>query len=140
RLRPGDSAVMHHEDIDRVAAEGLVESRVVAVVNAARSISGRYPNVGPLLLAAAGIVLVDGVGSEVLDRVADGGRLSLDEGWLLVDGAVVGVGTRQTVESLDIELEAAKARIGAELARFAENTLEYMQAEQFLLLDTPDTP
>ena len=34
----------------------------VAVVNAAASISGRYPNLGPLLLCQAGIPLVDDVG------------------------------------------------------------------------------
>ena len=36
------------------------------------SITGRYPNLGPLLLCQAGIPLVDGVGPAVLER---GGRL-----------------------------------------------------------------
>ncbi|HEV7886596.1 MAG TPA: hypothetical protein VGO92_03490, partial [Acidimicrobiales bacterium] len=66
RLSPGDIAVIDHEDLDRVAAEGLIEARVGAVVNAAKSMSGRYPNVGPLLLAAAGIPLVDEVGPQVM--------------------------------------------------------------------------
>ena len=44
----------------------------VAVVNAAPSISGRYPNVGPLLLAAAGIPLLDDVGPEVMEAVDEG--------------------------------------------------------------------
>ena len=42
------------------------------MVNASASISGRYPNVGPLLLAAAGIPLVDGVGPEVMTAVTEG--------------------------------------------------------------------
>src|SRR3712207_9169712 len=44
RLRPGDIAVIDHVDIDRVSADALVACRVGAVVNAAPSISGRYPN------------------------------------------------------------------------------------------------
>ena len=43
RLRPGDIAVVDHADIYSVAVDGLVESGTAAVVNAAESISGRYP-------------------------------------------------------------------------------------------------
>ena len=62
RLRPGDVAVIDHVDIDRVAAETLVEKAPVVVVNAAQSISGRYPNAGPAILVDAGIPLLDAVG------------------------------------------------------------------------------
>ena len=34
RIQPGEIAVIDHEDLDRVAAEGLVERGVSAVVNA----------------------------------------------------------------------------------------------------------
>jgi uncharacterized membrane-anchored protein len=47
RLRAGEIAVIDHVDIDRVSADALVGTRVAAVVNAAPSISGRYPNLGP---------------------------------------------------------------------------------------------
>ena len=60
RLRPGDVAVLDHLDLDRATAQALVDGGVVAVVNASSFISGRYPNLGPQLLAGAG--------------VADGGR------------------------------------------------------------------
>ncbi|MBN9325909.1 MAG: hypothetical protein J0I87_03190, partial [Cellulomonas sp.] len=50
RLRPGDVAVIDHLDLDRVAAEALVACRPAAVLNAARSTSGRYPNLGPEIL------------------------------------------------------------------------------------------
>ena len=44
---PGEIAVVDHLDMDRAAAVALVDAGVVAVVNAAPSISGRYPNLGP---------------------------------------------------------------------------------------------
>ena len=58
RLEPGDIAVIDHADIDRVAADGLIDSGVAAVVNASPCITGRYPNGGPLRLVKAGILLV----------------------------------------------------------------------------------
>ena len=58
RLRAGDIAIIDHVDIDRVSADALVACQVAAVVNAAPSISGRYPNLGPEILVAGGIPLL----------------------------------------------------------------------------------
>lgn len=140
RLKPGDIAVIDHEDLDRVAAEGLAESGIVAVINAAACISGRYPNVGPLILARAGVAVVDSVGPRLTERVRDGAAVRIEGERILVDDEPFAVGRRQTTESMEALIELAKSTIGAELARFAENTLEYMQAEQYLLLDSPDVP
>jgi uncharacterized membrane-anchored protein len=139
RLRPGEIAVIDHLDLDRVAAEGLVLAEPAAVVNAAASVSGRYPNVGPLLLAAAGIPLLDDVGSEVMDAIADGASVTV-EGDRVVAGAWEGVGVRQTMASLEERIATAKATMGEELERFAENTLEYLRRERHLALDEPDVP
>lgn len=138
-LRPGDIAVIDHVDLDRVAAEGLVEADVAAVVNAAASISGRYPNLGPLLIAAAGIPLIDNVGDEVMDLVIDGERLSID-GIRLVSSNWSGIGERQTLASLEKDIDAAKDAMGDELERFATNTLEYLREERHLILDPPKPP
>jgi uncharacterized membrane-anchored protein len=139
RLRPGDIAVIDHLDLDRVAAEGLVLAEPAAVINASASVSGRYPNVGPLLLAAAGIPLVDGVGAGIMDAVDDGELITIDGGHVVV-GAWEGVGDRQTLASLEVSIATARASMGEELARFAENTLEYLQRERHLVLDEPDVP
>jgi uncharacterized membrane-anchored protein len=53
RLRPGDIAIIDHADLDRVSAESLLSCEVAAVVNAAPSMTGRYPNLGPQLLVEA---------------------------------------------------------------------------------------
>lgn len=140
RVGHGDIVVIDHADLDRVAAEGLVAVGVTAVINAAPSITGRYPNVGPLLLAAAGITLVDSVGSEALETIPEGVAIRIEGGQIVVGDRVACQGNRQTLESLGEQVEAAKASIGQELARFAENTLEYMRAEQFLLLESPEVP
>jgi uncharacterized membrane-anchored protein len=139
-LLPNEVAVINHEDLDRVAAEGLVEANPAAIVNAARSISGKYPNVGPLLIAAAGIPLVDGVGEAVMTRITNGALVRIDDGDVYVESDRIGSGTRQTLQSLEAEYEAAKVTVGEELERFAENTLEFMRRERQLLFDTPALP
>ena len=140
RIAPGEIAIIDHKDLDRVAAETLVEAKVAAVVNAAPSVSGRYPNVGPLVVVAAGIPLVDGVGSDVLLAIEDGTLVSVVEDEVRVGQHVVAVGERQTMETLEHKIEAARSQIGDELERFAQNTLAYMQEEAHLLVDQPDVP
>jgi uncharacterized membrane-anchored protein len=138
-LRPGDVVVIDHLDLDRVAAEGLVEARPAAVVNARPCISGRYPNVGPLLLAAAGIPVLDDVGAEVMELVLDGAEVLLVGNELRAgDWQVEGV--RQDLASMEHAVARAKATMGAALEEFAENTLEYLRRERHLALDEPDVP
>jgi uncharacterized membrane-anchored protein len=140
RLRPGDVAVIDHPDLDRVAAETLVDAAPAAVVNASPSITGRYPNVGPLLLCRAGIPLVDGAGDEVMDAVVEGAPVTVEGNNVLVGGTVVARGTRQSTESLDAAIDAARTNLGPELERFAVNTADYVRQEIDLLIDELEVP
>src|SRR5580658_9722307 len=78
RLCPGDIAIIDHADLDLTGADALAGRRVAAVVNVARSITGRYPNRGPQLLSDAGIPLIGVGGLEIFDRVQEGQRVRLD--------------------------------------------------------------
>lgn len=140
RIRPGEVAVIDHTDLDRVAAEGLVEAQVAAVVNAAPSISGRYPNVGPLLVAAAGIPLVDRAGPAVMERIREGDLVRVEGDRVLVGDRLVARGRRQDLRSLEQQLELARRSMADTLGRFAENTLSYIRREGHLLTDTPPLP
>jgi uncharacterized membrane-anchored protein len=140
RVRPGEVAVIDHADLDRVAAEGLVEAHVAAVVNAAPSITGRYPNVGPLLVAAAGIPLVDCAGPAVVERIRDGDLVRVEGDLVLVGDEVVARGRRQDLRSLEAQLEAARRTMSDTLGRFAENTLDFIRREGHLLTESPDLP
>ena len=110
------------------------------MVNVSRSISGRYPNMGPLLLAAAGIPLIDDVGPGVMTAVQEGEVLHVAGAEVRAGDRLVGAGTRHTLESLELQLEKAKRSVGGELERFAENTLEYLRREHHLLTDSPALP
>jgi uncharacterized membrane-anchored protein len=140
RAQPGDIAVIDHEDIDRVAAEGLVAAGVTAVVNARRSISGRYPNLGPLILVEAGIPVVDGVGPLLMQKVREGAPLRVDGDRLFVDDRLVGVGQLQTTQTILLAMDFAKSSLDDRFESFAQNTIEYMHRERDLLFGGSGLP
>src|SRR5260221_11594661 len=135
RLCPGHVAIIDHVDLDLTGADALIGRQVAAVVNAARSISGRYPNRGPQLLVDAGIPLIDDVGPEVFDRVQEGQCVRLDGDTLYVGDQVVAKGTQQDAGSVASAMAKAKANVAAEIEAFATNTLEYIKREYSLLID-----
>ncbi|MDI6912424.1 putative cytokinetic ring protein SteA [Nocardioides sp.] len=134
RLRPGDVAVLDHTDLDRTTAQALVDAGVVAVVNAAPMISGRYPSLGPEVLVAAGITVVDQVGSAGLAAIADGGVVRVDGGTVLVEDRPVAVGRQVDGDTVARELTAARDGLTAHLETFTHNTAEFLRREQDLLL------
>lgn len=140
RLGRDDIAIIDHVDMDRVSAESLLETGVEVVVNASRSISGAYPNVGPLLLARAGIQILDGVGPEVFDSLSEGDVVEVAGTDLLHGGVVVATGERLTVSSVESAMETAKDSLGDQLDRFARNTLEFLEREKALLTDGAGIP
>jgi uncharacterized membrane-anchored protein len=139
RLRPGDVAVIDHEDLDRIAAESLVQAQPAAVLNAARSSTGRYPNEGPLLVVRAGIPLVDDLGPAIME-LSEGTAVEVVGGEVRVDGEVVVPGTRQDEAAVLAVHEASRAQLGPELNRFVENTVEYVEHNRDLLDDELEMP
>jgi uncharacterized membrane-anchored protein len=140
RIRPGEVAVIDHEDLDRISAEGLVAGGAAAVVNASPSITGRYPNLGPLVLVQAGVPLVDGVGKLIMEKVREGAHIWVDGDRVYADEELVGVGTRQTQSGVLEAMEEARSRLAADFDAFARNTLEYLQRERDLLFGGEGMP
>ena len=140
RLRPGDVAIIDHRDLDRVSGEDLVACGVSAVINCAPSSTGSYPNMGPLLVAQAGIALVDVPGNELFDRLHDGDPVVVKGGEVLCRGERVAVGTLLEAERLQAETDQRRAEIGEALEAFAHNTVQYMLEERDLLAGRIDLP
>jgi uncharacterized membrane-anchored protein len=135
RVEPGEIAVVDHVDLDRVSADALVTRRVAAVVNASPSTSGRYPNLGPEILLAAGIPLLDGVGDEVFRELRDGDVVRLDGDCLHLGERVVARGVLQDEQTVGVAMAEARAGLATQLEAFAANTMEYLLTERDLLLD-----
>src|SRR6478609_6658 len=139
RLKPGDIAVIDHEDLDRVSAEALVACQPVAVLNAARSTSGRYPNLGPEILVGAGVPLIDDLGADVM-AITEGHRLRVVDGAVYDGDTLVAEGVLQTEASVAAAMEEARAGLSVQLESFAANTMDYLRRERDLLLDGIGVP
>jgi len=140
RLSMGDIAIIDHVDLDKVSADALLRLQVAAVVNAAPSISGRYPNLGPQVLVEAGVPLVDNVGPEVFRKVSEGTQVRLHDGTLYVGDVPVAKGQVQTPETVAGAMAATKDGLAVQLQAFVANTLEYAKGEGGLLIDGISAP
>jgi uncharacterized membrane-anchored protein len=144
RLRPGDIAVLDQVDLDGPTAESLVEAGVAAVVNRAAMISGRFPNRGPQVLLDARIPMVDQAGGvdgrDLLAAVADGRRIVLREGTVLVGDQVVAQGRELTAEDVEQQLAAAEAGMVTQLQTIAHNSAEFVRRDEALVLHGEGVP
>lgn len=139
RLEEGEIAVIDHEDIDRVAAESLVAAKPVAVLNAAKSTTGRYPNLGPSILLESGIILIDDLGPDIM-TLHEGQAVSIDGDSVFAGDKLVAQGIRQTVETNDQAMALARDGMSSQIEAFAANTMEYLARERDLLLNAVGIP
>jgi len=135
RVGPGDIAVLDILDLDRVTADALVDAGVVGVVNASPSISGRYPNLGPEVLVANNIALIDNAGPEIFKKIKDGSKVRLYDGGVYHGERRLVHGVERTDEEIADLMHDAKTGLVAHLEAFAGNTIEFIRSESPLLID-----
>ncbi|MGN6635403.1 MAG: putative cytokinetic ring protein SteA [Oryzihumus sp.] len=140
RLKPGDIAVIDHQDIDKVSAEALLACRPAAVVNASPSISGRYPNLGPEILVDAGVPLLDNTGRDVMHALHEGQQVRIEGDEIYVGDTIVAKGHLFDHDAVQAAMNEARAGLAVQLEAFAANTMEYLRRERELLLDGVGVP
>lgn len=135
RVAPGDIVVIDVLDLDRITADALVEADIAAVINASPSISGRYPNLGPEVLVANGVTLIDETGPEVFKKVKDGARVRLHSGGVYSGDRRLILGIERTDQEVAELMHEAKSGLVSHLEAFAGNTIEFIRSESPLLID-----
>ncbi|MGO4617047.1 putative cytokinetic ring protein SteA [Nocardia sp. 2YAB30] len=146
RVGPGDIVVLDEMDIDRMTADRLVEAGVVAVINTSPSISGRYPNLGPEVLVANGVLLLDTVSSDAFGKIKDGSKVRIDGGVVYADKMikkepeVLVEGIELTDSAVAERMIEARDGLADHLEAFAGNTIEFIRTESPLLIDGIGVP
>ncbi len=140
RLHSGEIAVIDHADIDRETAQALAAQRVAAVVNAADSITGRFPHDGPLALVERGIPLIDGVGDEIFSRLYDGLQIAIVGNHVLLGDERVATGRRQTPVTVRARMEVAERGLDDQIGLFAAGALEYLRDQDVSLTQLSELP
>jgi uncharacterized membrane-anchored protein len=103
------------------------------VLNAAPSSTGRYPNVGPLVLAERGVHLVDLPGQPLFDELSEGEQITVRGGVVLRDGKPLFEGEVQELDAVRHTHERQRMKLGEALEAFAENTMSHIREERELL-------
>lgn len=139
-LASGEIAIIDHQDLDAMGAMGLVEAGVLAVLNAADSISGRYPNLGPELLLENQIVLIDQLGDQIFTQLKAGDLLTIKGNRVYLADRLIGVGRRLTMRQITALMEQAKENLDEEISKFVDNTMEFVQKEKEQILKGVQLP
>ena len=139
-LKPREIAVINHNDLDAVGAMQLADSGVAVVLNAADSITGRYPNLGPELLLERGVALIDRIGEEIFKQLHDGDLVQVDGEKIYRGSRLIARGRLVTPEIVCTLMEEARKNIDSEVSKFVDNTIEYMQKEKQLMLTNLTIP
>ena len=135
RLGPDDIAIVDHADLDRVSAEELLESGVRVVVNVAPSVTGRFPNPGPLQLVRGGVTLIDVAENGLFGDVREGESLVVRGSSLYRNGTRLAAGRELTTEELERGLEEQQERLAEALEGFAENTMRFLKQDGTLVAE-----
>jgi uncharacterized membrane-anchored protein len=140
RLRPGDLAVVAHEDLDETAARALVHSRVRAVVNVRPFLTGRFPALGAQILHEHGIALIEAQAAD-LAAFTEGAEISFDGRNILDQGNhPICAASRIGAAEIEEQMTAGRRRLHGELEQFIGNTLAYAEAEKSLILSPLSPP
>jgi uncharacterized membrane-anchored protein len=140
RVGPDDIAIIDHAELDRVSAEELAESGVRIVVNVSPSLSGRYPNPGPLELVRSGVCLIDAPGAPLFDEVREGDELSVRGASVFRNGSRIALGRELVQQDLEQTLTEQQGQVTEALEAFADNTMRYLREEGKLLTEGIQLP
>jgi uncharacterized membrane-anchored protein len=140
RIKPGEIAVIDHQDLDEVAAYSLINAKIKMIINASQSISGKYPNPGPAHLLEAGIDIVDHVGKEVFQKIHEGDLLEIKDDQIFNGQELLGSGEVLELNAVHNRLKEIRKDLSSELDKFLHNTLEYALKEKDLILNSLPLP
>ncbi len=140
RLQPEDVAVINHENIDEIAAQALLAKRVKAVINANKSIDGKYPNMGPMLLVEGGIPLYDNCGDNIFSAINEGDEVIILGDLIYINNKLVAIAEQLCKEKIIFRIQETKDNLGQQLSSFVQNTLEYAWKEQNMIISNLNFP
>jgi uncharacterized membrane-anchored protein len=137
-IQRGSIAAIYHEDLDRLAAQGLAEARVKAVLNGARTISGSFPHDGVKPLLEYNIPVYD-IPDSVFSFLRDDMTVSIAGNTVEVEGKPYPC--RPITANAILEMaEASSDRWVETCTRFIGNTFAHADQEKELILQPLEVP
>lgn len=139
RLNPHDIAVIKHKDLDEIAAIALIKTKPKIIINCDHSISGKYPNLGPLRLLEANIPLIEIHDPNFFSFVSEGDQVwILDE--LIFCKDKYFEGCLLSKDEVLQKIKEAELNYQHEVTKFVRNTLEYASKEIDIITHSVNIP
>jgi len=139
RLKAHDIAVIKHKDLDEIAAFALIKTKPKAVINCDQSISGKYPNLGPLRLLEANIPLLEIKDPNFFNFIREGDRVYIRNGFVFCRDRSFEVSFLTKSDVLE-KIREAEYNYKYEVTKFVKNTLEYASKEIDLITQNLNLP
>ncbi|HPU12507.1 MAG TPA: putative cytokinetic ring protein SteA [Aeromicrobium sp.] len=139
-VRTGDIVVVDIADLEADHARLLVDRKVAAVVNVSASTSGRFPNLGPQVLAEASIPLVDRVGESLWQSLRSGDRARIFQGQIFVGDKLIATGTEMTAGLVRDQLDEASSGLSSRLDSIVTNAADTLRRDRAMLLEGAGIP
>lgn len=140
RIKPGEIAVIDHKDLDNVAADSLCKAKVKLVINVSETISGRYPNRGPVTLLQENVPILDCAGIDLFEKIKDGEEIEIRGAKIYKNGELLAEGKLMQLPEVQARLLSIRQNLSEELDKFIRNTLEYAVKEKDMILGGLEIP
>ncbi len=139
-VRVGDVVVVDVVDLEAETAQGLVDHQVAAVLNVSSSSSGRYPNLGPQVLADAGVMLVDRVDEAVWQSLRSGDVVRVHDGTVFSGESTIATGVEMTPARVRDQLDEASSGLTNQLDAIVANAANTLRRDRAMLLEGAGIP
>lgn len=137
---PRQIFLIHHQDLDEMAALGLIASKARAVINAAPFMSGKYPTKGSQLLLQAEIPLFE-IKADDFDVIPHHANVKIEGNYIYADELTAPVYCKPfTFRDMEMLTTIAKKNLNQQLSLFIDNTLQYAKKEKAFILQSLSLP
>ena len=135
KLAEGDIAIIDGPEIPRGLAQRLIDMHVSAVATEVETEQGSIPRFGPQMLIDAGVVFIDGIGSEGRQALQSGKKYRLDEGSFYRGDDEVARGKEITLDRAVAVFEDSREQLADHMEALSGNVTEFVRSESPLFID-----
>lgn len=139
-LKAGDIPLIAHRDLDEVAVESLLRTRVKVVLNCSPFVTGLFINSAPLRLLESGVHLIESLEEGLFDLLEDGEEIQIHGSSVAREGNVIAVGQIFDREVYRERVTVAEQKAVTVMGDFLDNTLSYASRERELFLGNLTVP
>jgi uncharacterized membrane-anchored protein len=138
-LCPGDIAVIHHDDIDEMAALAIARTGVKVVINTGQSMTGRFSAVGAIILLQYNIKVIDV--NLPLEHFKDNEMVTvLDNDIIIRNHIYKNACTMVNRDYISKRQMISKENKNKEILKFIDNTVKHALSEMDKLIDFTEYP